>query len=173
MRSIYPGETFQIIVVVLANLLFLVYILLERPHKPGSGRTLAQVTYMAICVTMLLGLILDSVESAKNYPLFFDVLLLGINGGIVSYTFYVVLRPILLVANRTDKKKVILKRTSSVLWGKKGRSTTVVPVVEEPALKKKASDAWAIEEENDIVSEDSDIEPEESDTATTKKEYPL
>ena len=169
---IYPGETFQVIVVVLANLLFLVYILLERPHKPGSGRTLAQVTYLAICVTMLLGLILDSVESAQNYPLFFDVLLLGINGSIVAYTFYVVLRPVLLVASQTDKKKIILKHTSSVLWGPTKRSTTVVPVVEEHALKKKANDAWAIEE-NDNVSENSDIEPEEADDTATKKEYSL
>ena len=102
---LYPGEIIQIIIVVLVNLLFLVIILVERPHLPGPGRTLAAVTYTGICLTMLLGLILTSVESAKDYSLFLDIVLVGVNGGIVAYTVFVIVSPTLSSSGRCCFKK--------------------------------------------------------------------
>jgi hypothetical protein len=103
---LWPGESFQVIVAVMINLLCLIVILIERPHKPGPGRKLATLTYTGILVTMMIGLILNSVEGATDYHLFLDLVLIGTNLYVVGYTMYILLRPLCLSIGWIKKKKV-------------------------------------------------------------------
>ena len=42
---------------------------------------------------MFIGLILKAIPKSHKYPLFFDVLLIAVNGVVVMYTVYVLLEP--------------------------------------------------------------------------------
>ena len=54
---------------------------------------MARLSYIALTMTMLLGLILNTVKDASKYDWFFDALLVGSNGRVVGYAFKVVVWP--------------------------------------------------------------------------------
>jgi hypothetical protein len=120
---IAPGQVFQVIVVAMANLAFLVILLTERPHLEGPERNLAALSYIAISFTMFMGLILKSVESAQNHETFFDVVLISINATVILYTIYVLAVPVIL-SYRASK-------------GKKGKGATKVGVAKTGNQKKR------------------------------------
>lgn len=105
---ISPGTSFQIIVAVLFNLMFAFLILIETPHLPGPGRTLATLTYIAITLTMLLGLMLKTVEAASDCKIVFDISLLTINISVVVYTLKVLVGPLCQAMKERRQKKVTM-----------------------------------------------------------------
>ena len=131
---IAPGSSYQVAVAVLFNLLFMVALLVHTPHLPGPGRTLASATYVAIVFTMLIGLVLKTVDAASNHKLVFDILLLAINLSVVVYTAKVLCTPIrmaLIERNRKRRHELSLKktRTANLFLNPttKMKKTTVVP----------------------------------------------
>ena len=131
---IAPGSSYQVAVAVLFNLLFMVALLVHTPHLPGPGRTLASATYVAIVFTMLIGLVLKTVDAASNHKLVFDILLLAINLSVVVYTAKVLCTPICMALIERDRKRrheLSLKktRTANLFLNPttKIKKTTVVP----------------------------------------------
>eukprot|EP00943_MAST-04B_sp_MAST-4B-sp1_P002072 g2072.t1 len=87
---IYPGTTFQIVLVVTCNIFFFSFIAVEKPHVPGVGRTLATIASFAVTITMFTGLILSVVDETQHYTIFFSILLIGINGMVVVFAIYLI-----------------------------------------------------------------------------------
>jgi hypothetical protein len=83
---IFPGKSFQVVFVALCNLCFLTFLTIEKPHKPGGGRTLAFLSSFAITFTMLLGLVLKAFEDAQAYSGFLSFLLITVNCSVAFYT---------------------------------------------------------------------------------------
>jgi len=104
---IAPGTTFQVVVVVMANLCFLSFLIIEKPHKAGGQRNLAMIASFAITITMYLGFVLIAVDEAKDdkYSMVFDVLLIGVNGFVVVYMLYTVCVPVIMAKTRALKEK--------------------------------------------------------------------
>ncbi len=83
---IFPGKTLQVVIVVLADLCFLMNLLIQKPHKEGPTRNLAMMANMACTLTMYCGLVLVSVpETGKQYSLLFDFILILMNGVVAVY----------------------------------------------------------------------------------------
>ena len=83
---IFPGKSFQVVFIALCNICFLTFILVEKPHVPGPGRTLAFLASFAITFTMMLGLVLKTVEDAQAYSGFLAFLLIAVNCTVALYT---------------------------------------------------------------------------------------
>ena len=77
---IFPGKTLQVVLVVLADLGFLMNLLIQKPHVKGATRNLAMMANMALTLTMYCGLVLVTVEGTENYALLFDLVLIIMNG---------------------------------------------------------------------------------------------
>ena len=58
---IFPGKTLQVVIVVLADLGFLMNLLIQKPHMVGPTRNLYMMANMACTLTMYCGLVLVSV----------------------------------------------------------------------------------------------------------------
>ncbi len=83
---IFPGKTLQVVIVVLADLCFLMNLLIQKPHTEGPTRNLAMMANMACTLTMYCGLVLVSVpETGKQYSLLFDFILILMNGVVAVY----------------------------------------------------------------------------------------
>jgi hypothetical protein len=117
---IFPGKSFQVVVVALCNVCFFAFLALEKPHLPGPGRNLANLSSFAITFTMLLGLIMKSIDDAKLYSDSIAVLLIGVNGTVLLYTLYLIVYAtcdsILVKCQnlclRSDKKQKVMIRTN-------------------------------------------------------------
>jgi hypothetical protein len=82
---IFPGKVLQVVLVVLADLMFLMNLLIQKPHKPGPTRNLAMMANMALTLTMYCGLVLVTVEGTEDYHLLFDLVLIIMNGAVAVY----------------------------------------------------------------------------------------
>eukprot|EP00944_MAST-04C_sp_MAST-4C-sp1_P015089 g15089.t1 len=80
-------------------------------HVPGPGRTLAFLASFAITFTMMLGLVLKTVEDAQAYSMFFAILLIGVNCTVALYTL----------------KLIVITVCGNVCARKKADKTVVVP----------------------------------------------
>lgn len=87
---IFPGKTFQVIVAAMSNICFLTILAIEKPHLPGPGRTLANMSNFAITFTMMLGLILKSVDDVKEYNGLIAFLLISTNGSVCLFVLYLI-----------------------------------------------------------------------------------
>ena len=76
---IFPGKTLQVVLVVLADLGFLMNLLIQKPHQKGPTRNLAMMANMALTLTMYCGLVLVTVEGTEDYSLLFDLILIIMN----------------------------------------------------------------------------------------------
>ena len=133
---IAPGTVFQVCVVVIVNLWLLIFSLILKPHKKGSGRNLATMSSTALTMTMLMGLILTSIDDAQLYQAHVSVFLVSMNGFVAGYTVYLAVSPFCTRANctpagrRLARKAELLKRILRKWRGR--RLTAVAP---EPALQ--------------------------------------
>jgi hypothetical protein len=135
---IFPGETFQVIVVALANLHFMAILYIMRPHLPGSGRSLAMAASFAITLTMDLALILKTVpEASKKYENVFQDILIVTNGSVALYTIWLITAPfvhMLYTRARFKKSGVTAKKRPSTvtpfhaLLGKQPNKSSIVPI---------------------------------------------
>ena len=151
---IAPGESFQVIWASLWNLLFLIALLTLRPYYKGQGWNLAVATYVSITFTMLLGMILATVEEAQEYSTVFEVLLIGMNASVGIYTVYVLLQPVTKSVHEHmqehHESKVHAVRhydsqgVANLLAGR--RKTAVQPVQNSAETLTKAQQLWAIGE---------------------------
>ena len=91
---IFPGKSFQVVVAAICNLCFLTFLLIHRPHLPGPGRTLAEMSSFAITVTMFVGLVLKTVTDARRYGNFLGYVLILVNGSVALYTTYIIIETI-------------------------------------------------------------------------------
>ena len=118
---IFPGKTLQVVIVVLADLGFLMNLLIQKPHKVGPTRNLAMMANMACTLTMYCGLVLVSVpETGEKYNLLFDAVLVLMNGCVAVYAA-IHIAPFRLLATiitgmrkRADKDKRALKRRKTM-----------------------------------------------------------
>merc|ERR1712072_22418 len=105
---IFPGKKLQVVIACLFDLLFLMNLLIQKPHNQGPTRNLAMMANMALTMTMYCGLVLVSVESTKNYTLLFDGVLVAMNGCVAGYAAYHVI-PIKIclavIKGRKEQKK--------------------------------------------------------------------
>eukprot|EP00943_MAST-04B_sp_MAST-4B-sp1_P007999 g7999.t1 len=108
---IFPGKSFQVVFIALCNICFLTFILVEKPHVPGPGRTLAFLASFAITFTMMLGLVLKMSKDAQAYSGFLAFLLIAVNCTVTLYTF----------------KLVVMSLCGKCCTRKKGDKTVVVP----------------------------------------------
>ena len=108
---IFPGKSFQVVFIALSNMCFLTFLTIEKPHVPGPGRTLAFLASFAITFTMMLGLVLKTVEDAQAYSMFFAILLIGVNCTVALYTL----------------KLIVITVCGNVCARKKADKTVVVP----------------------------------------------
>ena len=100
---IFPGKSFQVVFIALCNICFLTFLTIEKPHKPGGGRTLAFLSSFAITFTMLLGLVLKTVEDAQAYSGFLALLLIVVNCSVAFYTLKLIVTS--LCGHRCARKK--------------------------------------------------------------------
>ena len=89
--------------IALCNICFLTFILIEKPHVPGPGRTLAFLASFAITFTMMLGLVLKAFEDAQAYSGFLAFLLIAVNCTVALYTLKLVAMS--LCGHRCARKK--------------------------------------------------------------------
>ena len=82
---IFPGKTLQVVLVVLADLGFLMNLLIQKPHQKGPTRNLAMMANMAMTLTMYCGLVLVTVDGTEKYSLLFDLVLIIMNGAVAVY----------------------------------------------------------------------------------------
>jgi len=133
---IAPGTVFQVCVVVIVNLWLLIFSLILKPHKKGSGSNLAMMSSTALTMTMLMGLILTSIEDAQLYKAHFSVFLVSMNGFVAAYTVFLTVSPFCTRANctpagrRLARKAELLKRIL-----RKWRRRRLTAVAPEPALQ--------------------------------------
>jgi hypothetical protein len=88
---IFPGKSFQVIVVAICNIFFFAFLTIEKPYLPGHGQTLANMSSFAITFTMTLGLILKSVDEADEYHILIATLLIIVNGSVCVFVLYLVI----------------------------------------------------------------------------------
>jgi hypothetical protein len=88
---IFPGTSFQVIVVAICNMFFFAFLTITRPHHAGNGRILANMSSFALTFTMLLGLILKSVDDAQEYNGLIAVLLIMVNGSVCLFVLYLII----------------------------------------------------------------------------------
>eukprot|EP00944_MAST-04C_sp_MAST-4C-sp1_P003556 g3556.t1 len=101
---IFPGKSFQVVFIALCNICFLTFLTIEKPHVPGAGRTLAFLASFAITFTMMLGLVLKTVEDAQAYSGFLAFLLISVNCTVALYTLKLIVMS--LCGHRCARKKV-------------------------------------------------------------------
>ncbi len=100
---IFPGKSVQVVFIALCNICFLTFILVEKPHVPGAGRTLAFLASFAITFTMMLGLVLKMSKDAQAYSGFLAFLLIAVNCTVALYTLKLILTS--LCGHRCARKK--------------------------------------------------------------------
>jgi hypothetical protein len=88
---IFPKSELQVVIAVLADLCFLMNLLIQKPHVAGPTRNLAMMGNMAITMTMYCGLVLTSVKGTEEHQLLFDFVLVLMNGTVAAYAGYHVL----------------------------------------------------------------------------------
>merc|ERR1712196_768365 len=98
-----PGKSFQVVFIALCNICFLTFLMLEKPHVPGAGRTLAFLASFAITFTMMLGLVLKAFEDAQAYSGFLAFLLIAVNCTVALYTLKLIVMS--LCGHRCARKK--------------------------------------------------------------------
>ena len=100
---IFPGKSFQVVFIALCNICFLTFILVEKPHVPGPGRTLAFLSSFAITFTMMMGLVLKAFGDAQAYSGFLAFLLIAVNSTVAIYTVKLIVTT--LCGKRCARKK--------------------------------------------------------------------
>jgi len=148
---IFPKQELQVVIAVLADLCFLMNLLIQKPHVAGPTRNLAMMGNMAITLTMYCGLVLRSVEGTTAYQSLFDVVLILMNGAVAVYAGYHVApcRVCLIKSKakhdeeKTERKSVVggesdVDKKSFVVKTLAGkRLTEVVPARENVTVPKK------------------------------------
>ena len=111
---IFPGKSFQVVFIALCNICFFAFLTIEKPHKPGGGRTLAFLSSFAITFTMLLGLVLKTVEDAQAYSGFLALLLIVVNCSVAFYTLKLIVTS--LCRHRCARKKANITLQTILLY---------------------------------------------------------
>ena len=100
---IFPGKSFQVVFIVLCNICFLTFILIEKPHAPGPGRNLAFLSSFAVTFTMMIGLVLNAYDDAQTYSGLLAFLLIAVDCTVALYTLKLVVMS--LCGKRCARKK--------------------------------------------------------------------
>ena len=133
---IFPGETFQVVAVALSNVCFLTFLLIEKPHLPGPSRNLAFMASFAITITMLIGLIMKTVDEAQDYSGLLSTLLIVVNITVALYALKLVGSQICAYMwawwelkkqdNETERTKVFPSATSEIDHFENGDSRKIL-----------------------------------------------
>eukprot|EP00945_MAST-04E_sp_MAST-4E-sp1_P000194 g194.t1 len=145
-----PGTVFQVAVASVTNITFTFFLLMEKPHLPGPGRNLATMASIALTLTMFVGLILITVDDAKEYSALFDISLVVINCSVAIYALFLVIAPLLhsIPFGKYSTKIIPANKVSN-----KDRITAVFlkhdhdppTKSESDAREDKAKEAWNVE----------------------------
>ena len=145
-----PGTVFQVAVASVTNITFTFFLLMEKPHLPGPGRNLATMASIALTLTMFVGLILITVDDAKEYSALFDISLVVINCSVAIYALFLVIAPLLhsIPFGKYSTKIIPANKVSN-----KDRITAVFlkhdhdpPTKSESDVREdKAKEAWNVE----------------------------
>ena len=117
---IFPKSDLQVAIAVLADLCFLVNLLIQRPHVAGPTRNLATMANVAVTMSMYCGLLLNSVPGVsenQGVVLVIDGLLIAMNGAVAVYAGYLV-APCRLCLIKSRAKQEKKTKRKSLLDGK-------------------------------------------------------